>query len=320
MKPIKILLLVILFIFLSNMPAFSKIGGEISGIYYLSDMGNMVGAELKFGDTFTPFNRGFVRWELKITYPSYEGDIDFEIEKLYLKYKFEDIHIIIGRMPVSWGFGSIMNPFSFQDERGWIDGTSIHIFLKDELTLNIVYSRDKKWGIRARTTISGYDISLNFISSPENQRIGLTFKGDMEDIGIYGGIGYTTSNTYPIFLVGCDYSHYFETGSKIFLQAEYTNTSKGIAPSYIPMLSLNNPEDMETNGQLILVNTTYIIDEFSNISLDIIHNFDKTSTIIIPLYQNQMSDNFSYKIGGMLHLMPQDKPQKGLFFEINYNF
>lgn len=41
------------------------------------------------------------------------GQLDFMFKKLYLKHKFDKLQLTVGRQPISWSFGSMLNPVDF---------------------------------------------------------------------------------------------------------------------------------------------------------------------------------------------------------------
>ncbi|MFW6268511.1 MAG: hypothetical protein ACOC4G_00390, partial [Bacillota bacterium] len=41
------------------------------------------------------------------------GDSNFIVKKLYLRRKFDDFQITMGRQPISWSYGALINPVDF---------------------------------------------------------------------------------------------------------------------------------------------------------------------------------------------------------------
>jgi len=165
-----------------------------------------------------------------------------------------------------------------------------------------------KWGIRGRTTLEGYDLTLNYVREPEensaetmipvSQRIGFSVKGDLGPFGVYGAIGYNFEDINSgdfSFLAGGDYSYYFESGSKIYFQLEYLSIKEERLSSLLGSLALlDNGMDLESNTNLLLTRTSYNINEFSAISLFTISSLNDFSTIIMPNYSNQISNSLTF--------------------------
>ena len=168
--------------------------------------------------------------------------------------------------------------------------------------------KDMKWGIRGRTMLEGYDLTLNYvreaeqnsteIAVPINQRIGLSAKGDLGSFGVYGAIGYNfedINNGDFSFLVGSDYSYFFESGSKIYFQLEYLSLREERLSSLLGAFALlDSSLDSESNAHLFLTRTSYDINEFSAISLFTISSLNDFSTIIMPNYSNQISNSLTF--------------------------
>lgn len=150
-------------------------------------------------------------------------------KKLYLKQKFNDFHLTIGRQPISWSFGSILNPVDFtlgavaMDQETiskYQDAVELYYPINWNSSFALIaadhkYSDDFKWGVRGRTGYQGYDLTLNYVKEPATNnplssilpiaglidsgsggqalsmdRVGFTAKGDLGVIGAYTSLGY----------------------------------------------------------------------------------------------------------------------------------
>jgi len=249
---------------------------------------------------------------------------DFLIKKLYLKHKFEKLHLTLGRQPISWSFGSMLNPVDFtlgsmvmDEETGFKYQNAIEIYIPLNWNSSIAAVaafpngiENVKWGLRGRTMLEGYDLTLNYVWEPEkniegviiptNQRIGFTAKGDLGAFGVYGAIGYNFEDINDgdlSFLAGTDYSYYFESGSKIYSQLEYLTIKEERLSSLLSSLAMGiNSTDSESNINLFLNRTSYDINEFSSISLFTVSSLNDYSTIIMPNYYNQLNNNLTFNL------------------------
>ncbi|MFW6386951.1 MAG: hypothetical protein ACOCZM_03155 [Bacillota bacterium] len=151
-----------------------------------------------------------------------EGDTYTDLKYLYLRRELGDGDITLGRQPVSWAYGSVINPLDYKFAAEGLAGESItasvdgvryyHSLSGDNsLEAAVDYSskmyenlEDLDAGFRLRLPGSGYDLSFNGVRQQReiyNQqtatdievtldRIGTTFKTDIGDTGIYGAAGY----------------------------------------------------------------------------------------------------------------------------------
>ena len=271
-----------------------------------------------------PFDNNQIKSAVYLYTNSTTGQLDFIFKKLYLKHKFDKLQLTVGRQPISWSFGSMLNPVDFtlgsvvmDEEAGskyqnaieayypinWNSSIAAIAAFPDGLDFENV-----KWGIRGRTTLEGYDLTLNYVREPEenstetmipvSQRIGFSAKGDLGPFGVYGAIGYNFEDINSgdfSFLAGGDYSYYFESGSKIYFQLEYLSIKEERLSSLLGSLALlDNGMDLESNTNLLLTRTSYNINEFSTISLFTISSLNDFSTIIMPNYSNQISNSLTF--------------------------
>ena len=369
-KYFNITILFIIFFLLGSIPISAKvdIGGELAAslINIIDNEGNISSylQESLDLELFLPtLNNTQAKFEIYLFNNPMSGGFDYLIKKLYLKHKFEKLHLTLGRQPISWSFGSMLNPVDFtpgamvmDEETGskylnaitayypinWNSSITGIAAFPDNLKFENV-----KWGIRGRTTLEGYDLTLNYVreadtdnnglSASADQRIGFSAKGDLGPFGIYGAMGYNfaeLNNGDLSFLMGGDYSYYFESGSKIYFQVEYLSLKEERLSSLLGSLALlDSSLDSESNAHLFLTRTSYDINEFSAISLFTISSLDDYSTIIMPNYSNQISNsltfncNFAYFNGKQNTLFGpgliggiQEKPKMTIEAGFTYSF
>ncbi|MEA1963534.1 MAG: hypothetical protein U9O41_00135 [Candidatus Aerophobetes bacterium] len=269
-----------------------------------------------------PFDNTQTKFEMYFFNNPISGGFDYLIKKLYLKHKFEKLHLTIGRQPISWSFGSLLNPVDFslgamamkeETSTKYQNAIEGYIPLNWNTSVSVVAafpenSQNIKWGLRGRTVMEGYDLTLNYVQEPEmeiagviipaSKRIGFTGKGDLGPLGIYGAVGYYSKdndNDDLAYLIGGDYSHFFEMGNKVYLQLEYLSIKRGNLSSILgPFFSGNINDNLDEKVGLLLGLANYEIDEFSQISLMTISSLNDKSMIITPGYHNQLSSNLSF--------------------------
>jgi len=336
-----ITILFIIFFLLGSIPISAKvdIGGEVDAslVVILDDQGNIFAYPQESLDLelFLPtHNNTQAKFEIYLFNNPMSGGFDYLIKKLYLKHKFEKLHLTLGRQPISWSFGSMLNPVDFtlgsmvmDEETGakYQDAIQAYIPLNWNSSVSLFAafpeaSQDIKWGLRGRTMIEGYDLTLNYVREPEidfmgtiipaSQRIGFTAKGDLGPIGVYGALGYYFKENDDgdiAYLIGGDYSYFFEAGNKVYFQLEYLSMKEDNLSSILgPFFAGNVTNNLNENIGLILGMANYEIDEFSQINLMAISSINDGSIIIIPGYRNQLSNNLSFNFSTAIYFGKED--------------
>jgi len=324
------ILFIILFLLGSiSISAKVDIGGELAAslISIIDNEGDIFAYPQESLDLelFLPaFNNTQAKFEIYLYNNPLSGGFDYLLKKLYLKHKFEKFHLTIGRQPISWSFSSMLNPVDFSlgamvmdEETGakYQDAIEGYMPLNWNTSISVVAalpenSQDIKWGLRGRTVIEGYDLTLNYVQEseqevagifiPTSRRIGFTGKGDLGPLGVYGSLGYyfkANENGDFLYQIGSDYSYFFEAGNKVYLQLEYLSMKQENLSSVLgPYFSGNITNNLDNQIGLLLGLVNYEINEFSQVSLMAISSLNDGSMIIIPGYHNQLSNNLSFDL------------------------
>ncbi len=273
---------------------------------------------------------------------SVERKLDFFWKKLYLIHRSENFHLSIGKQPISWSFGSLLNPvdyslgaiaFDRDYSPKYQNALEIYYPINWNSSLTLVTSlsgvnRTWKAGLRGRTLIKGFDITANYVQEDirageaGEYRIGTTAKGDLGPFGVYSALGYYSEGKAFSFLAGFDYSYFFPTGNQLYIQAEYLNIPSEMLKEVTGSI-FTSPKG-KGNIHLFAENITYKIDEFSSIGLTALYNSSTGSAIFMPVYNNQLSTNSEIRIqGGMqIKLLQQteDNSLKEVFSKPAYIF
>lgn len=175
---------------------------------------------------------------------------DFWVKKLNLSQKIASLQAQLGRQPISWSYGSLLNPIDYslgaenldqETDAKFLDGLELYYPLswKTGFTLIVTDSEgeDNKWALRGRTLLGGYDLTANYIREPafekfssglkidQQQRFSLTAKGDLGPMGVYGALSSWQEDNrgeeVEVYQLGTDYSHYFLRGSSFYFQGEF---------------------------------------------------------------------------------------------------
>lgn len=250
--------------------------------------------------------------------------------KLYMRFDFKYFKLTLGRQPVSWSFGSMLNTVDYTlgsvalDEEyssKYTDAAEMYIPITWNSGLGIIgsfpagISNDVdciKWGARLRAGIAGYDITINYVNEADtalitviiptdiipDQRAGITFKGDIGDIGVYGSAGYYFDNLNSDFLsytFGMDYSFYMNYNTQVIMQAEYTGIETDRFPDYITN-GILRMDSTDNRIDMLIGTVTYPCDEFSSITVNGIFSADDYSIMLSPIYQILLPYNLDLKI------------------------
>lgn len=257
------------------------------------------------------------------------NSLDMTLNKAYFRKKIMGSNITIGKQPISWSFGSLVNTVDYslgaealdqETSAKYVNGLKIDYPINWYSSLSLIREfnsdYDYKYGFRGRTLIKDYDVSLNWVdqksSNNELNRWGVTFKGDINNAGVYGSytnIDYKTTdfqiNTEG-YMAGIDYSYFLNQGygNRLYLQGEYHLLEKNaglnvllnslagagvaVAPSKI------SGEDKYF--KVFLSNVNYNINDFSSIGFFTITSLQDGSTALIPNYRNQLTSNTTLKV------------------------
>lgn len=245
--------------------------------------------------------------------------------KLYLRHRFDDFNLTVGRQPVSWSFGSLHNPVDYTpgsvigDREGsgkYTDALDLYLPLDWNSGLSLLasypagFSSDfnkMKMGIRGRFGIEGYDLTINYVQEANThrnpffprQRIGLTIKGDLKDVGIYAAFGHyfdeILENSNSI-LLGVDYSYNLSYHTRLSMQLEYLGLdSPNLSPVLGPFYFMDGRGD---RLDLLSASLGYPIDEFSSLNLLTMVNLDGSRIYISPAYRNTLASDIDFTISG----------------------
>lgn len=284
-----------------------------------------------------PIGNTEVSYAFQITRPLQdllaEEKASYFTKKLYLKHRFDRFHLTVGRQPVSWSFGSLLNPVDYtlgadvleeESNSKYTDALEVFVPLNWNSSLTAVASfpegfgietEKMKWGVRGRFGVKGYDLALNYVQEAEasekiggaldnvvgfapKQRIGFSFKGDLGGLGIYGSFGHYFDqglDSSNSYLLGADYSYNLNYHTKISIYLEYLGVELRFLVPQIRTDLLKMKSD-DTRLDLLIGGVSYPIDDFSSISLMTLVNLDDGSLFLLPSYQNTLPGNIDLMI------------------------
>ncbi|NLM96078.1 MAG: porin [Halanaerobiaceae bacterium] len=277
-----------------------------------------------------------------------EKEASYFAKKLYLRHRFENFNLTIGRQPVSWPFGSLLTPVDYtlgatameeESRSRYTDALELYIPLNWNSGLSMVLSwpdgfstdsRAMKYGLRGRMGVKGYDLTLNYVQEAEEswnpllpgRRAAFTLKGDFGKAGVYASYGHYFDDlveSTDSYLLGLDYSYNPDYFTKVSLQLEYLRLDN----SNLAILAGREYMMMNSGGkrlELLSGSFHYPIDDFSSFSLIAMANLDGSRGAVSPVYQNTLPGNIDLTISGQIFLVENHDTIKALTAGMSYHF
>ncbi len=272
----------------------------------------------RLGFIFPRTGRTSARFDIDIFGTGDESD--FFIRSLYVRRRFERLHLTLGRQPISWAFGSLVNPVDFSlgaeiagAERsgkftnaaelyiplGWGSGISASGALSP-------HTEDIRGALRVRTGLRGFDAAANFVHEPDGvipgrketlNRAGISLKGDLGPLGIYGAIGgiwEENLNGTPgvTGVAGADYSLTVSGYRQIYLQCEYVSL-----PGVIAGDILGADETSPRRGEdMIASSVNYSPDEFTSLGVLAFVFTGSGDALLSPYAETDLGDNLLFTV------------------------
>jgi hypothetical protein len=309
-------------------------GGEVKALWSAvlkdgSDFDSELAESFNLELFLPPLGESELRYEFLVTKPLQGLLADektlYSTKKLYLKHRFERLHLTLGRQPISWSFGSLLNPVDYtlgavalneESSSKYTDAVALYVPLNWNSGLDLVVSfpggfsaeTDRmKRGVRARLGVYGYDVTLNYVEEAPGgaisdslalvamprQRMGLTAKGDVGNFGVYGAFGHyydEHSGSSRSYLAGADWSYSLDYNTKITMQLEYLGLElHSFSPAVLEKLPGMQGSDQRLD--LLAGRASYPIDDFSAVSLVSIYNLDDRSFLLGPSYRSTLPRN-----------------------------
>lgn len=281
-------------------------------------------------------------------------------KKLYLKRRFPHFHLTVGRQPVSWSFGSMLNPVDYtigaealakENARKFTDAVEAYIPLNWNSGLTLVASfptgfdwktEKLKWGVRGRFGIKSYDLTVNYVEEAvadglnedgpgphgltglrplPQQRVGLTFKGDLGPIGVYGAFGRyfgAEPEQSSSYLLGVDYSYNVDYYRKLTMQVEYLGLDRLDLGQLLGLLNMTGSGKEKTN--LLTANLSWPIDDFSTVAWTAIASLGERRYLFIPKYQTALPANIDLDLSCSFYLSGSKLEATAIAAGLSYSF
>lgn len=247
------------------------------------------------------------------------GVSDIFIRSLYLRRRADNYHLTLGIQPVSWSFGSMINPADYTpgaevgdtERRGkFISGAELYIPTGWNSGISLVASAIEnssriKSGLRMRGGIRGFDLSAGIINEPENEgnstrnRAVFSIKGDIGPLGIYtAGGAIWMRDEYPdadsALMLGGDMSFNVFDIYRLMVQGEFMSAPSG----YINELTGASLDTEEKREELAAASVSFAVDDFTTIGLSGFYFLNADSLILSPYLNTELGGNLLLNIRG----------------------
>jgi len=291
------------------------------------------------------------------------GEAYTDVKYLYIRRSIGNTRLTLGRQPVSWSYGAVVNPldyvFSIDELAGesltaGIDGIRYFYSLGQGRSLEAVvdypqeaevYSpagfppESLRAGVRMRIPAPGYDLSFNAVTQKLGEkerlnRVGMTYKTDLEKAGIYGAAGYyvhrqeESSMEDVIIQLGFDSSFTTGESERVIIQGEYMSfffneLNLGILGELLGAESQRGAENLPVFSDIsdmFLVNLNYQKDMFSNIGAALIFESTDKTAVLVPYYNEELGGGLEYSLQGNIMSDPEGNIIPGAGFSLTYYF
>lgn len=351
-----IFFLLLIFFFWNQAVSAVEIGGKASFIsnliYQDSSLDSNFRTELEL-EMLLPYDAAVdLQNRAVIVVDGAEAEIWFK--RLYLRKDLGPFTAKFGRQPVSWAFGSLLNPADYtlgaealeeESRAKFVDGIELYYPIGWGSGLTFVVSDtdadNNKWALRGRSNVRGYDLTANYVKDPSDgeggdlDRFALTAKGDLGPLGVYSSLAKWQNEKidYNIYQIGSDYSYSMLDGRRIRLQGEYLRIS-GIKDeirnfSFFDPISESENDFLSSNGaagkvELFNSSIAFEPDEFSSIGIITVSYLGDGSTLIIPNYSYLFSSDLLLELRGIIPFGSEDEllaeGGKSLELTLSYTF
>jgi len=257
--------------------------------------------------------------------------------RAYGQYKSEKFSIAAGRQRIAWGTGRLWNPTDLfnpvdplqleQDEKRGIDAVGLDLFFGDFSFLNLVYApqrsrEDLKAGIRLKTSLEDWDLSVMGGRFEEDKVIGGDFSTTLFEGGLRGEMTYTRTSTdnNDFFRFVLSYDYTFENSLYFLFECFYNG---GNLPVF-DLTSFLQDGIVTVQKNLLGLNLGYDITPLIRAETLFIWDVDGKSTFIWPKLIWSVAQNLDATLSGQIYHGNEDSefgPFSNLYHaELQYFF
>ncbi len=237
------------------------------------------------------------------------------VDRLYFRQDFSSVRLVLGRQRIAWGTGRIWNPTDLFNpinpanfskvEKDGADAFSFKYYAGNFTDIELVINpeeqfRQLNFGVRVRTNIHEFDISLLGGSFEKGFVFGGDFAGNFFDAGVRGEALYSENpfaNRFVRFILGADY----QLSSRLYALLEYQHNGEGTADlSRYDIAGLVTGRILNLGKEYLFANMVYQVHPLVSVSVGANFNLNDGSGFFSPLVTYSASSDISLSLGGLL--------------------
>ncbi len=232
--------------------------------------------------------------------------------RIYFRYFREPFNLTVGRQRISWGQARIWNPTDLfnpvsplqieGDQRLGVDAVSFEYSFGALSSLNLVYApgddqlKSSK-GLRLRSNLKGYDMSVIFGEFREDTVLGFDFAGNIGDSGFRGEGVFTDKrqdSDFIRFVLSWDYS--FPNTLYILFEYLYNGGNSG-ADATASVADRFSGEIVTKNRNFTAVGVGYDITPLLRLDSYVIYDMDGEGIFFNPFLTYNILNNVDWTAG-----------------------
>lgn len=255
-----------------------------------------------FDLSLMPIDEQYVQWRTRV-------------HRLSYRLTEEDFDFSVGRQRIAWGTARIWSPGDLFNqvsptaiEVGEIPGAdSVHLAIRTdddtqfELAGSIgTDSEDTRWGVKAKRSISSYDVSLLVGQTGEQKVLGFDFTGYLGDAGLRGEAVWFSDDYRDYIQAVMSYEYVFPNSVSLLVEYLYNGGN-------LENFSLSNLQSYEKYSSITTVNKHFIgirsggqIDQLLSAGVVCILDLEGESSFLYPNLVYNWKQNIDVMAGVQL--------------------
>ena len=239
------------------------------------------------------------------------------LDRAYVKIYLPQADITVGRQRIAWGAGYIwtptdaFNPFSLafavdEEQEAESDAVRGEIPLGEVSGIDTYVVTSQKWeeakkGIRARTNVGLYDLSLSYVDlGSGSYQLDFDSAGELFDLGVRAEIALifpSNADSYVQGILGGNYS--FENGWGIDMEYYYNGIGQSDKDDY-DWIGLYSGNINQLGRDYVYFGLNKLLDEITNVRFSLITNLNDLSFIFYPTYSRNIFQNIDLSLEALL--------------------
>jgi hypothetical protein len=239
------------------------------------------------------------------------------LDRAYVKINLPAADITAGKQRIAWGTSylwaptDVFNPFALsfaiaEEERRGVDAVRVEVPLGalseiEGVVLFDVEPNKTAKGLRAKTNVGMYDLSLSYVALGETgSQIGFDTSGELLGLGVRAEaavINQQGTIEHVKYTLGWNYT--FENGVGVDMEYFYNGIGATDKNNY-DWTGLASGDIVQLARNYVFFGASYIIDEITDVNAALMVNADDSSFIIYPAYNRNVFENVDLSFEALL--------------------